>query len=70
MSYCHQPMSIIHHASLGHVSLCNLLSETTGPKALIFGIKHCLVDRYQVCSVGDPRVQNGPACDGGSWVQK
>ena len=28
----------------------NLMSETTGPKALIFGMKHHLVDFYQVCS--------------------
>ena len=27
-----------------------ILSETTRPKALIFGMKHNLVDLYQVCS--------------------
>ena len=37
----------------------NVFSETTRPRALIFGMKHCLVDLCQVCSVGDPRVQNG-----------
>ena len=33
----------------------NIFSETTRPRSFIFGIKHCLVDLYQVCSVGDPR---------------
>ena len=39
----------------------NIFSETTRPRALIFGMKHFLVDFYQGCSVGGPRVQNGPA---------
>ena len=39
----------------------NVCSETTRPRALIFGMKHCLVNLYQVCSIGDLMVQNGPA---------
>ena len=42
----------------------NVFSETTRPRALIFGMKHCLLDFYQVCSVSDPRVQKGPAAGG------
>ena len=30
-------------------------------RALIFGIKHCLVDLYQVCSYDAPEVKTGPA---------
>ena len=37
------------------------LSEPTGPKALIFGIKHHLVDLYQVCSNCTPGARNDPA---------
>ena len=37
------------------------LSETTGPRALIFGMYHHLVDLYQVCSNKAPGVKNGPA---------
>ena len=36
----------------------NVFFQTTWPRALIFPMKHFLVDRYQLCSVGDPRVQN------------
>ena len=49
-------------------ALNNISSETIRPRALIFGMQHCLVDLYQVCSNGGPGVQNGPAA-GGSWVQ-
>ena len=37
----------------------SLLSENTGPRALIFGSQHHLVDLYQVCSNNAPRVKNG-----------
>ena len=37
------------------------LAETTGPRALTFGIKHHQVDLYQVCSNNDPGVKNSPA---------
>ena len=36
------------------------LSETTRPRALIFGMKHHLVDLYQVCSNLTPGGKNGP----------
>ena len=35
------------------------LSETTRPRALIFGMKHYLVDLYQVCSNYTPGAKNG-----------
>ena len=34
------------------------LSETTRPRALIFGMKHHLVDLYQVCSNKTPGAKN------------
>ena len=37
------------------------LSETTRPRALIFGMKHHLVNLYQVCSNYIPWAKNGPA---------
>ena len=36
------------------------LSETTSHSALIFGIKHHLVDHYQVCSHYAPVAKIGP----------
>ena len=36
-------------------------SETTGTRALILGMKHCLVDFYKDNSDGGPGIQNGPA---------
>ena len=36
------------------------LSETTRPRVLIFGMKHHLVDLYQVCLNYIPRAKNGP----------
>ena len=52
VSYCHEPVSIVCHA-LSVIklffSLNDIFSETTRPRALIFGMKHCLVDFYQVC---------------------
>ena len=33
----------------------------TSLRALIFGMKHCLVDLYQVYTNDGPWVQNGPA---------
>ena len=62
-------MSVVHHAFL---VMCrkqfalNVFSKTTKPKTLIFLMKHCLKDLLQVCSIGDPRAQNGPAA--GSFV--
>ena len=35
-------------------------SETTSPRALIFGMQHHLVDIYQICSNKAPGVNNGP----------
>ena len=41
-----------------HVKI--FLSETTRPRALVFGMKYHLVDLYQVCSNYSPGVKNGP----------
>ena len=38
-----------------------VLSETTRPRALIFGLKYHLVDLYLVCSNYIPGAKNGPA---------
>ena len=38
-----------------------LMSGTTRPDALIFGISHHLEDLYQVCSNNTPGARNGPA---------
>ena len=37
-----------------------ILSETTRPRALIFGMKHHLVNLYRVCSNYIPGANNGP----------
>lgn len=39
----------------------NVFAETTRLMAFIFSIEYCLVNLYHVCSVGDPRVKDGPA---------
>ena len=36
------------------------LSETTRPRALIFDMKHHLVNLYQICSNYIPGAKNGP----------
>ena len=36
-------------------------SETTRPRALLFGMYHHLVDLYQNCSNYSPGAKNGPA---------
>ena len=36
------------------------LTETTRPRVLIFGMKHHLVDFYQVCSNHTPGAKNAP----------
>ena len=43
------------------------MSETTRPRALIFGIKYHLVDLYKACSNYTPGAKNGPT-GGGSHV--
>ena len=73
MGYCHQPMSVVRRAKCvvrrvsSTIASNDISSETA--RTLIFGIQHCLVDFYQVCSNDGPGVPNGPAA-GGSWVQK
>ena len=44
------------------------LSETTWPRALILGMKHHLVDFYQVCSNYTPGVKNGHALGGNMFT--
>ena len=39
----------------------NILSESTGTRALIFGMWHHLLDLYQVYSNYTPGAKNGPA---------
>ena len=68
MSYCHQPMSVVSRVS-STIASNNISSETARPRTLIFGMKHCLVDLYQVSSNDGPGVRNGPAARG-SWDQK
>ena len=53
VSYCHQPMSGVRRPSSTFASN-DISSETAKPGAFIFGMKHCLVDHYQVCSNGGP----------------
>ena len=36
-----------------------IMSETAGPRVLIFGMKHHLVDLYQVCLNYTPEAENG-----------
>ena len=63
VSYCHQPMSVVRRAS-STIASNDISSETAKPRALIFGMLHCLVDLYQVCSNGGPGLQNGPTAGG------
>ena len=63
VSYCHQPMSGARRPSSTTASN-DILSETAKPRALIFGMQHCLVDLYQIYSNGGLGVQNGPAAGG------
>ena len=51
------------------IASTNISSETTRPRALLFGLKHCVVDLYQVCSDGGLGVQNGSAVGGGGGVK-
>ena len=44
-------------------ALNDIFSETARPRALIFDMKHCLIDLYQVCSNGAPGVRNGPVAE-------
>ena len=70
VSYCHQRMSGVRRKSSvvrrpsSTIASNDISSETAKPRALIFGMKHCLVDLYQVCSNGGPWLQNGPAAGG------
>ena len=66
VSYCHQSMSVVRHPS-STITSNDISSETAKPRALIYGMQHCLVDLYQVCSNGGPGIQNCPAA-GGVWA--
>ena len=65
VSYYHQPLSVMRRPSFfacrQQCALNYIFSGSTRPKALIFGMKHCLVNLYQAGSNGGPGVQNGPA---------
>ena len=56
-------MSVVRRAS-STIALNNISSESARPRALIFGMWHCLMDLFQVCSNGGPGVRNGPAAGG------
>ena len=66
MSYFHEPMSAVLCMSgvvcCASSTICfkDIFSETPRPRprALIFGMKHCIVDVYQVCSNIGHGVQN------------
>ena len=45
-------------------ALNDIFSETTRPRALVFDMKHCLADFYQVWSCVGHGVQNGHAAMG------
>ena len=47
-------MSLVHRLAMCPKQLA-LNIVFTRPRALIFGVKQCLVVLFQVCSVGDPR---------------
>ena len=59
-SYCHRPMSVVRHTPTvvcrKQFTLNDIFSDITRPRTLTFGMKHCLEDVYQFCSIGDPRV--------------
>ena len=59
VSYCHQPMAacVVRRPQFA----LNDISETSRPRALIFGMKHCSADIYQVYTNGGHGVQNSPA---------
>ena len=67
--YCSspEPSSNVHRPSpvmrRQQFALNNIFSETTRPRLLIFGKKHCLEDLYQICSNGGPGDQNGPGAE-------
>ena len=65
MSYCHRPMCAIRRSSpvvpRQQFAVNDIFFKTARPRALIFGMNHCLVDLYQVCWNGGPWVENGPA---------
>ena len=53
---------VLHRLKLGTYDTCKVfLSKTTRHRALIFGMKHHLVDLYQVLPNYFPVAKNGPA---------
>ena len=65
ISYCHLSMSIVYCQKF---ALNDIFPETTRLRALIFGMKHCLTNLYQLYSNSGPGVQNG--LRRGSWIRK
>ena len=51
-------------------ALNDISSETARSRDLIFDMNHRLVTLYQVCSYGDPGVQNSPAAAGLGFENK
>ena len=54
------PGSLVLHSLIKKLHDKIFLSETTRPRALIFGMKHHLVNLYQVCLNYFPGAKNGP----------
>ena len=74
MSQC--PLSVMRCLSCivrhQQFALNDIFSETTRPRALIFGMKHCLVDFYQVClnTFSLPGVQNDTVTESLGFASK
>ena len=64
----HCPLSVVCQ----QFALNDTFSTTIRLRALIFDLKHCLIDLHHICSSGGPWVQIGPAWGSGrgSWVLK
>ena len=59
------PWGHMFYTGLYREKMKKIFSETTRPRALIFGMLHHLVDLNQVCSNYAPGAKNGPAEVGG-----
>ena len=60
-------LCVVHHQE---IALNDIFSETTKSRAFIFGMKHCLVNIYHVCSNACHGVINDPAAMGFGFQNK
>ena len=66
MSFCHRPISVVCHVSPDvKIFLNDKFSKTIRPRALIFSMKHCLVDFNQFYSNRGPLGPHWPCNLGG-----